>query len=648
MDTLIKNIAKDKSELIFNTELKEYKKTYLQYFPLSELEKVNKNKKLDYFEKLELLSFLLRLNILYSIQVAGSGHLGSSLSALDIFLCCDKYLQKNKGHFFSSKGHDAPALYNVLISSKKLRFNNLHKLRKLNGLPGHPDVDTKNIIFNTGSLGMGISKINGLCYSSILEKKKNKNIVILGDGELQEGQNWEGLMYLQNHKKISPLIFIDNNGIQSDTWVKKIKDYSNLGNKIKSFKLNYKEINGHDKKQIMSTIEKHFKKDNGATVVLANTVKGKGFSNFESSKFTKDLNFYPYHSGVVSNKLYLDAINEILLKIKLFSKNKKIKMPTTKKSEQIQTSQLNKNLSLIQVYSEELYEFVKKNKKVLVLDADLTKDAGSSKVMLNIPKKFFEFGIAEQDMVSFGSGLAAGGYLPIFHSFSCFLSTRAQEQIFNFCSEKRKGIFVGALSGLTPSAPGHSHQMIRDVPLIGSIPNICLVELFSPLMIKDFFKTQKKISKSIFIKLNNSNLIFENFKKFKLPRVGQLLKISHKKKNKTIIICQGADVLNEILKIKNKIDLLGSISIFSGVWLNEINKSDLLKLKNKKVIMFQSSINYGSFDSFLSKKILENSIKIKKFKSISINQVPKCGQNDEILNYHNLSAESILNIIKKF
>ena len=82
----------------------------------------------------------------------------------------------------------------------------------------------------------------------------------------------------------------------------------------------------------------------------------------------------------------------------------------------------------------------KNNKKALVLDADLTKDAGSSKVMLNCPDQFFQFGISEQDMVSFGSGLAAKGFLPIFHSFSCFLSTRSQEQIFNYCSEKRKGI----------------------------------------------------------------------------------------------------------------------------------------------------------------------------------------------------------------
>ena len=188
--------------------------------------------------------------------------------------------------------------------------------------------------------------------------------------------------------------------------------------------------------------------------------------------------------------------------------------------------------------------------------------------------------------------------------------------------------------------------MIRDVPLIGSIPNIYLLELFSSQMIKDLFNYQKKISNSLFLKLNNSNLDYENFKKFKLPRIGELLKISHNKINKKIIICQGADVLNQVLKIKHKIDLLENVSIFSGVWLNKIKIKDLTKLNNKKVILFQSSFDFGGFDTFLSKKILENSIKLKKFRSVSINELPKCGQNDEILNHYNLSANKILDIIK--
>jgi len=82
--------------------------------------------------------------------------------------------------------------------------------------------------------------------------------------------------------------------------------------------------------------------------------------------------------------------------------------------------------------------------------------------------------------------------------------------------------------------------------------------------------------------------------------------------------------------------------------LNKINKKELLKLNDKKLIIFQSSFKYGGYDTFLSKKILENSIKIKKFKSISVNELPKCGQNDEILDYYNLSSSSILDVIKKF
>ena len=232
-----------------------------KFIPQSFLNSLIKKKKINETDKLELISLILRLNILYSIQKAGSGHLGSSLSALDIFICSAEYLKDKKGIFFSSKGHDAPALYNVMALYKKINFQEIHSLRKIKGLPGHPDLNkTRNILFNTGSLGMGISKINGLCFSNKFLKNENNNIVILGDGELQEGQNWEALMFLQNNKNINPLIIIDNNKIQSDTWVSKVKDYSELKNKIKSFKLNFKEVDGHNKKKLLNLISSHFKK----------------------------------------------------------------------------------------------------------------------------------------------------------------------------------------------------------------------------------------------------------------------------------------------------------------------------------------------------------------------------------------------------
>ena len=136
--------------------------------------------------------------------------------------------------------------------------------------------------------------------------------------------------------------------------------------------------------------------------------------------------------------------------------------------------------------------------------------------MLKLPRQFIEFGIAEQDMVLW-IWFGCKKILPIFRSFSCFLSLD-QEQIFNFCSENRKGIFLGALSGLIPSGPGHSHQMVRDIPIIGSMPNLIMLEVYSRQMINQFFNYQKKIKKSLFIKLNNSLLLEKNFKSFKLPK----------------------------------------------------------------------------------------------------------------------------------
>ena len=116
-----------------------------EFYPLNCFEKIFNTKLLNKKSKFEILSLLLRFNTLNSIQKAGSGHLGSSFSALDIFLCCAEFLKKNDGHFFSSKGHDAPAYYNTLAAYKKINFNLIYRLRKINGLPGHPDISIKNI-----------------------------------------------------------------------------------------------------------------------------------------------------------------------------------------------------------------------------------------------------------------------------------------------------------------------------------------------------------------------------------------------------------------------------------------------------------------------------------------------------------------------
>jgi len=136
----------------------------LSYAPMSAIDAVRRASA-DRVERAALLADVCRLNTLYMIMQAGSGHIGSSFSSMDLitWLWTEELTAANSGTpgadtYFSSKGHDAPALYALLIALGKLDFDLIHKLRRLGGLPGHPDVDTTPFIAtNTGSLGMGVS-----------------------------------------------------------------------------------------------------------------------------------------------------------------------------------------------------------------------------------------------------------------------------------------------------------------------------------------------------------------------------------------------------------------------------------------------------------------------------------------------------------
>src|SRR5436190_22695493 len=140
----------------------------LWYVPLASIAAVRRATT-DPVARAELLANICRVNTLSMIMQAGSGHIGSSFSSMDLitWLWTEELVKPNSGDagadtYFSSKGHDAPALYSLLIALGKLDVSLLHRLRRLGGLPGHPDIDTPFIATNTGSLGMGISKAYGM------------------------------------------------------------------------------------------------------------------------------------------------------------------------------------------------------------------------------------------------------------------------------------------------------------------------------------------------------------------------------------------------------------------------------------------------------------------------------------------------------
>src|SRR5258706_5743129 len=269
-------------------------------------------------DKAEAFAALARINTLYMITGAWSGHIGTSFSSIEImsWLFLNEMRDLARGPdacdiFFSSKGHDAPALYSVLIGLGLLPAEKLHQLRRLGGLPGHPHVETPYIQANTGSLGMGISKAKGMALANRLAGTPRRIFVLTGDGELQEGQFWESLGSAANMKLGEIVAIIDHNKIQSDTWVRKVSDLGDLEAKLHAFGWHVSRCDGHDLGAIQRTFRALDAVADRPQVIIADTVKGRGVSFMEGPEALKTSDdLYLFHSGAPPEQQYVDGLTQ--------------------------------------------------------------------------------------------------------------------------------------------------------------------------------------------------------------------------------------------------------------------------------------------------------------------------------------------------
>ena len=602
--------------------------------------------------KNKLISDMCRINILYMICCAGSGHIGSSFSSIDIMNWVLGELNKNyeKLYFFSSKGHDAPALYNSLIAYGKLNFSLLNKLRKIDGLPGHPDINTPNIFTNTGSLGMGISKSKGIIKANRLKGINSKVIVLTGDGELQEGQIWESLNRVPQEELNELIIVVDNNKFQSDRTVKITSDLGDIENKFKSFGIQTVSCNGNSVEEFSKAFESiEYSKKPGA--IIANTVKGYGVS-FMHGDLLKDGEFYKFHSGSITQEIFDKAILELDNKISKSINESKIKFDFKLSFNDLPDIAKNNNIqqSLLSSYSNSVVNEAGKNKKIIALDGDLVLDTGLIEFEKKFPERFIECGIAEQDMVSQAGTLAKEGFIPIVHSFSSFLTARPNEQIYNNSTEETKVIYSGFLAGLLPSGPGHSHQAVRDIASMSGMHNLEMIQPSSEKQVEEVLKYSIESPNNIYIRF--CSIPFElpdNFDELSEIKKGFGNTISDGKD--ICILTYSPTILSEAIKSKDLL-LKDDINpkLISMPWLNRFDNNWIInELNNFHLIIIEDHYIEGGFAEKLSLAISKLDLNIK-LDVIGITEVPKSGTNQEILDYHGLSSkkisEKIMGLIK--
>lgn len=248
------------------------------------------SKKID-IKALKTKALQVRKDILETLNRAGSGHPGGSLSSVEILLSlyeCKMNHKPSDPHWddrdrlIISKGHITPAVYAVLANCGYFPKEELKTFRKFGSrLQGHVHTKVPGVEFNTGSLGHGLAVANGIALGARLLKKSFKTYCLMGDGEIQEGSVWEAAMTAAHYKLDNVCAIVDYNKIQENGLVSEIKGLEPLAEKWRSFGWHVAEAHDHDFQQLINALDGFGKVKGKPFVIIAHTIKGKGVSFME-------------------------------------------------------------------------------------------------------------------------------------------------------------------------------------------------------------------------------------------------------------------------------------------------------------------------------------------------------------------------------
>ncbi len=415
-----------------------------------------------------------------------------------------------------------------------------------------------------------------------------------GDGELQEGQNWEALQAAA-HERLGRLwVVVDRNEVQSDKPTEEIVALGDLEAKLRAFGWHVETVDGHDHAALRAAFAGF--RDGGEVpkALVAMTVKGKGVSFMEHPvALAEGGGTYRWHAGAPADEPFARAVGE--LETRLAERCAALGLEPLA-LEPVEPEAPSGGLEgepesgagmrarpatplreaaeyVVDAYGEALLELAPERDDLVVLDADLASDCRVRAFELAHPDRFFQCGIAEQDMVSTAAGMARHGLLPVVNSFASFLASRANEQIYNQASEGSKVVYALHYAGLIPAGPGKSHQSIRDISLLGALPNLTIVQPGSPEETRALVRwAVEEAEESVAVRL----AIGPSPRRLELPGDAQAVGRGAilREGRDAVLVSYGPVMLHEALLAAERLGESGeaSVRVVAMPWLNRVDE----------------------------------------------------------------------------
>jgi transketolase len=448
------------------------------------------------FAELVDLAREIRRDVVTMTHVANSGHAGGPLSSADylayLFFNELRLDPKDPGHrdrdrFILSNGHCSAVLYALLAHRGFLPREELHTFRDTGSdLQGHPNRHhTPGVEVGTGSLGQGLSVGVGMALALRRDRLRafaptGRHLVPrvwvnVGDGELQEGQCWEAIMSAGHYGLDNLTVLVDKNEAQIDGWVHDVMSIDPLDAKFEAFKWNVVSAWGHDFAEIHAAVQRSKLYNGRPTALILNTRMMRGCPSFESEPgwHGKPLADREKHLGVALRELGYpepDAVDRAIAAIGGPQRH-----PVSSFQQRLQARFPSWRLTR-QGLADELVALGASDPRVVVLDADLAQSTLTKDFAERYPDRFFEMGIAENNMVNVAAGMSLTGRVPFIASYSMFLAGRSWDQIRNTVAYSRCNVKVCAChGGISVGKDGPTHQSVEDVSNMRSIVGMTVV-----------------------------------------------------------------------------------------------------------------------------------------------------------------------------
>ncbi len=611
-------------------------------------------------EALKAMGQLLRRHCVETTTLAGSGHPTTCLSAADIvatlFFTTLRYDVPNpenplNDRFVLSKGHAAPLLYAVWAEAGAFPVEHLKTLRRIDSeLEGHPTPRFKWAEVATGSLGQGLSIANGMALAAKMDKLPYRVYALLGDGEVAEGGVWEAVAFASYYKLDNLTAIVDVNRLGQSAPTMLQHDLETYARRFEAFGWHAIAVDGHDVEQLMSAFEQAKNVKGKPTVILAKTIKGKGVSFLEDKE--------GWHGRPLPKDLAEKALAELALtdeqialarSLKVHPPEGVVAVAANPQSSIVEPEfpryELGQQVATREAYGDGLVALGKVNPNIVALDGDVKNSTFSEKFMAAFPERFVECFIAEQNMIGTAVGLATRGKIPFASSFACFLM-----RAYDFIRMAGIGManikLCGSHAGVSIGEDGPSQMGLEDIAAMRAIPRSVVLYPCDAVSTVKLVAEMAKYRGIAYLRTTRPKtpVIYSNDEEFPIGGC----KILRSSPDDVVTVVAAGITVFEALKayevLSNEGIKIRVIDLYSVKPLDEATLIRCALETNRTIITVEDHYPEGGIGDAVASAVSKEGIKVYK---LAVNDLPRSGKPDELMDMFGISARHIVETVKR-